>query len=83
MKSKFDEKNYGDLEVEKNYAISLINKISSAQAVLRVSVRTMNKGTNSYIAVRRTIRVNRQILRWANKAIKRFYNFVDEHRRCY
>lgn len=83
MKSEFNAIYCGVLEAEKNHAVSLVNKISPAQAALRLSVRTMNKGTNSYIAARRTIRANRQILRWANKAIKRFYNYIDEHHMYY
>lgn len=79
LKKTINEALYEKLEDDMEIAIALINQLSSAQATLKRNVKSLTKGTNSYVAVRRSIRVNRQLLRWANKAISRYHKYRTEH----
>lgn len=79
-KRKYDDALYERLKKERDDAVKLITQLSPAQAVLKSSSRSLLRGSVNFIAVRRSIRVNRQLLRWANKAIRRFYLYCDEFR---
>lgn len=80
IKRKYDDDLYERLKKERDDAVKLVTQLSPAQAVLKSSSRVLLKGSVNFIAVRRSIRVNRQLLRWANKAIRRFYLYCDEFR---
>ncbi len=79
-KRKYDDVLFERLRREKEDAVVLVSRLSPAQAVLKSNSRVLLKGTVNYIAVRKSIRMNKQLLRWANKAIRRFYLYCDEFR---
>lgn len=76
----YDDVLYERLRKERNEVVKLLTQLSPAQALLKSSSRTLLKGSVNFIAVRRSIRANRQLLRWANRAIRRFYSYCDEFR---
>lgn len=78
MNRKFDNDYFDYLNEQKTEAVVLVNRLSPVQAVLKSTVRSMTKGTRAYIAARRSIRTNRQILRWANRAIRRYYLYCEK-----
>lgn len=79
-KRKYDDKLYERLKKERNDAVFLINRLSPVQAILKSSSRSLTKGTEDYISVRRSVRITRQLLRRANRAIRRYYSYCDEFR---